>query len=122
MDMVMGCQAFAVAVAAFGYLHRNNVKVGVPYTPLCGQFVGQRAHGCNSAFKNGNLHAAIVIQVHMQARHTQVMVIVRGASQPLRQGACFMIIDVAERCDAGRFIRQGGLARSRVTHHVAHCF
>jgi hypothetical protein len=46
------------------------------------------------------LHAAIVIKVDVHRRNRQIMVLVRGPGQPLRQFAVTMIVDVDECCHA----------------------
>jgi hypothetical protein len=52
------------------------------------------------AFQRRHLHAAVVVEMHMQRRQRQIVVTVEILHQPLRQVACGVIVDIDQGGDA----------------------
>ena len=62
-----------------------------------------------------------MIQVHVHARHAQIVVVMRGARQPLSQRTRPMIENVAQNRDAGRLVSQADIPGSRLADQIPNC-
>lgn len=56
--------------------------------------VGEFLHFSAGALQDGHLHATFVVEVNMQCRLREIMMIMKIAREPLRQLALVMIVDV----------------------------
>jgi hypothetical protein len=75
--------------------------VSVPYSSLGDNVVCKPLHIQAPPLKDGHFHAAFLIEMYMQCRLSEVVVLMEIACQPLRQFARFMIVDV-DQCRHAR--------------------
>ena len=64
------------------------------------QRFGECPHGTRGATQDDALHAIVVIQMSMQGRHAQIMMLMLGMRHPLRQFALMVVIHVGQVGDA----------------------
>src|ERR1700730_2732268 len=73
---------------------RYSNKASVTDAALGDYIPSELADVTHRAPQHRYLHATVVIKMDMQRRHRQIMVLVKGPGQALRQCALLMIIDV----------------------------
>ena len=102
----------ARAGAARQRLGRHQHDAAVAHAALGDHVLGEVLHGAGLALEHGHLHAAVMVEVDMQRRQRQLVVIVEGLGQPLGQFARGVIVDVDHGGDAVALgvERFGGLA------------
>ncbi len=98
-----------VPMRGSGDIRWDQVNLGMAHAALAGKTVGEMAHRAERAAQDGNLEAASMIEVDVQAGNDEVVVVVLGVGQPLRELAGGMVINVAERPDARGVGRSGPL-------------
>ena len=79
---------------------RHVDDVTMPDAALGDDMVGKRLHLRAAALEHGHLQAAFMIEVHMQRRLRQVVMVVKLLGQALGQVAGVMIVNVDQRGDA----------------------
>ena len=85
--------------------------------------VGKFLHVNTASFEDRHLHAALLVQMNVQRRLREVMVIVKVAGQPFRQLALLVIVNIDERGKAR--VRPGDLRRALLqagSHQIAYGF
>ena len=75
---------------------RYSNKASVTDAALGDYMPSELADVAHRAPQHRYLHATVVIKMDMHRRHRQIMVLVKGPGQALRQCALLMIIDVDE--------------------------
>jgi len=90
-----------VPLSAMGMLlmfkfDRNSNKASVTDAALADNMPGETPDFVHRAPQHRYLHAAVVIKVDMYCRHRQVMVLVKGPGQALRQCTLLMIVYIDE--------------------------
>ena len=110
------------AVTMFGGrgLDRHDMQVGMTHAPLRGEGIGKAPHLTERSPQNGHLQAGLVVEMDMHPGNAEVVMIVKGAGQPLRQSTGFMVVDIAEYGDTRHPVGQGDLASGCLSHHIAH--
>ena len=61
--------------------------------------IGKLLHLFAGSLQHRHLHAAFVVQVHMQRGLREIMMIVEVTREPFRQFALVMVIDVNQGCE-----------------------
>jgi hypothetical protein len=62
--------------------------------------VGERPHVIAASLQDRHLHALFVIQMNMERRLREIMMIVEVARQPFRQFALMVVVDIDQGGDA----------------------
>jgi hypothetical protein len=94
----MRVRRFALAMSASlarGSGHHDDLAV--PYSALRHDMLGEMLNLVGSTAQHVHLHAAVMVEVHVQRRERQRVMVVEGARQPLRELPCGMVVDVDER-------------------------
>jgi len=76
------------------------MKISVADSALGHDQVGERLDLRDAASKDGYFEAIIVVEVNVQGRDGQFVMIVLLGGEPLRQLARLMLVDVGQRTDA----------------------
>jgi len=77
--------------------HWDQNQLAVPYTALRNDVVGEVPDFADMATQDGDLHAAVVIQVHVHRRDREVVVVMRGMRQPAREVSGLVVIYIDNR-------------------------
>jgi hypothetical protein len=85
--------AVVMSVFAVG-LDRNQVVAGEANTALGLDAIRQRPRLRCRPSQDGCLQARVGIKVDVHGRHNDFVMVVLQLNQPLRQGACMMVIDI----------------------------
>jgi len=80
--------------------NRHQVKIAVPNATPGDDLIGKSPYPIERTTQYAGLEAVIMIKMHVQCGHAQVVVLVLGFSQPGRQIAAVMIVDIGENADA----------------------
>ena len=75
----------------------NVLVIQVTHAALGDDVVGEMADFAAGALQRRHLHAAVVVEMHVQRRQRQVVMAVEILHQPLRQVARGVIIDIDQR-------------------------
>lgn len=89
---------------------RNCHELSVLHTTFADHMVREMPHLMRRALEDRDLHALVLIDMHMQGRNRQVVVHMLLGRQPLGQPPRFMIVDVDERPDAGLVCSDANIA------------
>jgi hypothetical protein len=114
------CPARAVRMRAVG---RQIDHLPVAHAAFGNDVVGEFPHVGPASFEHRHLHAALVVQVNVQRRLRQIMVIVEVAGKPLRQFALLVVVYVDER--GKTLLRPRDLRRALLqagSCQIAYCF
>jgi hypothetical protein len=84
----------ATFVGVSVYVRRHEHNMSVADAPLGNDVLGERLHLGAGALQHGHLETAVMIEVNMQRRLGEAVVVVEVLGQPLRQLACGMIVDI----------------------------
>lgn len=89
--------AMAVGLAATVGMRAVSRQVDHPAmtdTAFGDDAVGKLLHVGAAPLQYGDLHAAVVIDMHVQSRLSEIVAVMKVARQPLRQIARFVLVDV----------------------------
>ena len=101
MDMGGALIAFPpMGMAVQMNLGRNNVQIAVPHAALGDNAVRKNTNIIGRPTQDHRLQAGVVIQMNVQSRQADVMVVVLALGQPSRQFAFIVIEDVGQAADA----------------------
>ena len=119
--MVVGMARPAMAVAAVAHRRRNEVQLAVPHPTLAHGLIGEGAHAANLAAQYGDFQAAFVVEMHVQGRDLEIVVLVLAFGQAPAEIARLVIVNVGQRRHAVRLFvaRLRGLAGLRFAQDVA---
>ena len=95
--VVMGVRMTRPPSYRFG---RDKDDMAVTNAALRDHLVGKGLHLGAVSFEDGHLQAAFSVQMHMQRRLRQIMMIVEALGEALRQFAGMMVVDIDQRRDA----------------------
>jgi hypothetical protein len=79
----------------------DEIEGAVTNSGLGHQRFGECPHGTRRATQDDALHAIVVIQMGMQGRHAQIVMLMLVVRHPLRQFALVVVRDVGQVGDAG---------------------
>ena len=88
------------AAAAWQRLRRHHHHAAVAHAALGDDVLGEVLHGAGLALEHCHFHAAVMVEVNMERRQRQFVMIVEGLGQPLGQFARGMVVDVDQGGDA----------------------
>src|SRR5262245_12393127 len=77
-------------------LDRHHDDMAVTYAALGDDMIGERLHLGAAPLQHRDLETAVMIDVDVQCRLREIMMLVIVAGQPLRQFARGMIVDIAQ--------------------------
>ena len=103
--MVVGMARPAVTVAAVAHRRRNEVQLAVPHPTLAHGLIGEGAHAANLAAQYGDFQAAFVVEMHVQGRDLEVVVLVLAFGQAPAEIAALAAHDGVTIEDRLDFIR-----------------
>lgn len=83
------------------YADRHQMKMPVTDTRLGHHRTGKGLNLIGAAAQDDGLDAIVVVKVRMGRRDCQLVVIVLHVHQSCRELALMVVVQVAERCDAG---------------------
>ena len=76
---------------------RHKMELAVAHAALADSIVGQGPHRLDRTAQHRHLQAGIVVEMHVECRNLQIMMLVLRLGEPLAQAPCLMSVDVAER-------------------------
>jgi hypothetical protein len=79
---------------------RDIDDVAVPHAALGDDVIGERLHLRALALQHRHLEAALVVEVHVERRLRQVVMVVEFLRQALGKVARMMVVDIDQRGDA----------------------
>ena len=85
------------AVRAFG---RHQMELAVTHAALAHRVVGQRPHRLGRAAQHRDLQAEIVVEMDVQRRHLQIVVLVLRLIEPPAEVARLVVVDIGQGGDA----------------------
>ena len=101
MQVPVRAHLYLVVGVGLGLLiHRDQNELAMPYTALRDDVVSEMPDFVDRATQDGDLHAAVVIQMHVHRRDREVVVIMRGVRQSARKLSSLVVIDINERAQA----------------------
>jgi hypothetical protein len=84
-----------------GFLARRQIDdVPMTHAALSDDVIGKMLHVGSTPFKHCNLHAALLVEMHVQRRLGEVVMLVEIAGKPLWQLTRFVIVDIDQGCYA----------------------
>ena len=107
-----------------GFLRqRHDVKISQPHSALGDDFVGERPHFLHGAPQYRDLQTIPLVDVDVQCRDRQVMVVVLSSRQPPGEIAGLVFIYVSKGRETWSLSGADGLlARYGLAHDIAQCF
>ena len=96
----LGMLAAPRAAGARQRLRRHHHHAAVAHAALGDHVLGEVLHGAGLALEHCHFHATVMVEVDMQRRQRQFVMIVEGLGQPLGQFARGMVVDVDQGGDA----------------------
>ncbi len=85
--------------------------LAVSHTAFADHVVGELLHFAARSLQHGHLHATFMVEMNVQRRLREVMVIVKIARKPFRQFALVMVVDINQ---SGKAILSAGRAHGMV--------
>ena len=100
MKVVSGIALVTMPVRLRLQRDRNEAHLPVRDAAFGDNAIGEASHRLCLSAKHGNLETVLVVEMRMQRRHVEMMMIVMRAGQPLRKFAGVVVEHVRERGEA----------------------
>jgi hypothetical protein len=99
--MIMGLAAGRVAMMTSRGFRRDQVQVGVPHAALRRQAMGELLDSVSPSAQDAHFKAAVVIEMDVGGGDRQIVMVVLGRDDTLREIADGMVVDIGEGGDGG---------------------
>ena len=87
-------------MAPAGALGGDQVELAMADAALAHRVVGQRPHRLGRAAQHRDFQAGIVVEMDVQRRHLQIVVLVLRLIEPPAEVARFVVVDIGQGGDA----------------------
>ena len=115
--------AFAVGMGVGFDGHRHDVKVAVANAAAGDEAIAEFPHPAERAAQHAGLQAVVVVEVHVQRGHAQIVMRVLRVGELAPELSVVMVVDVGQDADAFSIgLVLGTLAREEAPQQVADGF